>query len=212
MMSLNPPARLTSGARRMLSCMMAPDQQWVMCAVSGGTVPALAHCLPCSFHDLFHCRQVQVWVKLLYKYKYKMLQIMTAHLTKPPNSRMGHLLLGSGATVQVFDLSLTGQLVLSSSECWTAPAVHIPATPQRERINRERHGGCGTLFLSELRRWSQISGKSTKTFLDDTIPVFLLWDNLLFAWGGEGEIGRLIWKCCVAILMHLIMDDLALIL
>lgn len=104
---------------------------------------------------------------------------MTAQLTNPPNSRMWHLLLGSGATVHVFDLSLTGQLVFSCSECCLhQQSISLLHHKGRVRlylwINRERQGGCGTLHLSEPRRWSQNDGKSAKTFLDYTKPAFLL--------------------------------------
>lgn len=46
--SLNPRAGLTSGAGRVLSCMVALNQQWDRRTVSGaGGIPALAHCLAC---------------------------------------------------------------------------------------------------------------------------------------------------------------------
>lgn len=100
----------------------------------------------------------------------------------------------------------------------TAPAVHITPTPQRERmlVPVDKQGKARRMWYTALKwtkkmvpnKWK----KSTKTFLGDTKPDFLLWENLLFAWLGAGGIRRLIWKCCVAILMHLIMNDLPLIL
>lgn len=79
----------------------------------------------------------------------------------------------------------------SSSECWLHQQS-ISLLHHKGRgclylwINRERWGGCGTLPLNLPRRWSQIGRKSTKTFLDYTKPALLLWENLLFAWGGRG--------------------------